>query len=76
MAPMNGCELATLLIEGMKIDVDILDSAARASDDGRLQWTGRPRKWELKNQGDRLSFTVEQGEWVARDQSGNIVEPE
>lgn len=62
-------------IEGKKMAVRYLDIATDVSDSGRLTWKGRPGQW-VKNKGDSLIFTVENGEWVARDHSGNIVEPE
>lgn len=61
---------------GLKTNVDIFDFAKDVTDSGCLDWKGRREQWVLRKQGERLSFTVEHGERVARDSAGNIVEPE
>ena len=59
-------------IEGMQMKFDILDFANSVCD-GKLEWKGRRGKWVLRTQGEQLQFSVEQGEWVARDVNGNVV---
>jgi hypothetical protein len=62
-------------IDDMQMKVDVLDFA-NSVHDGRLTWKGRPGRWTLKNKGDQVQLSVEQGEWVARDLNGNIVSME
>ena len=57
-------------------DITVLDTATQVSEDGVLSWRGRLDGWVLKNQGDTLIFTDENGKWVARDKSGRVVEAE
>jgi hypothetical protein len=57
-------------------DITALDTATTLDDDGTIRWKGRLDIWVLRNQGDQLTFQVENGEWVARDPDGNIVKPE
>jgi hypothetical protein len=57
-------------------DINGIDSATSLDDNGNIQWTGHPSAWVLRNQGDQLTFREENGDWVARDKDGNIVEPE
>ena len=56
-------------------DITVLDTATELGDDGSIRWRGRLDQWVLRNQGDQLTFTAENGKWVARDASANIVEP-
>ena len=57
-------------------DVKVLDTATELAENGDIRWKGRLDRWVLSKQGDMLTFTAENGEWVARDQQGNIVLPE
>ena len=43
---------------------------------GLIEWKGRTPQWTLQNRGDDLTFSVENGTWIARDAEGNPVEPE
>lgn len=56
-------------------DITVLDTATELGDDGSIRWRGRLDQWVLRNQGDQLTFTAENGKWVARDARGKIVEP-
>jgi hypothetical protein len=62
--------------DGASINVDTLDFAPGVRPDGRLDWKGRTEQWILAKQGDTLAFSFENGERIARDQDGNIVEPQ
>jgi hypothetical protein len=62
--------------DGTSINVDTLDFAPGVLADGRLDWKGRMEQWILAKDGDALKFTAENGERVARDLEGNIVEPQ
>jgi hypothetical protein len=55
-------------------DITVLDTAAELGADGTIRWRGRLEQWVL-SKGEQLTFTAENGEWVARDASGNVVEP-
>ncbi len=56
--------------------VEFIDSAGALGEDGRILWRGRPGQWVLRGEGATLTLTAENGRWVARDRSGEIVEPE
>ncbi|XVJ47482.1 hypothetical protein ACDZ94_00590 [Pseudomonas sp. UBT] len=43
-------------------------------EDEHIKWLGRPRQWTL-NSMETLSFTVENGAWVARTEDGTIINP-
>jgi hypothetical protein len=57
-------------------DITVLDTATELSADGRICWRGRLDQWTIREPFGQLTFTVENGQWVARDRSGRIVEPE
>lgn len=56
--------------------VTILDFADTFDDDGGIQWKGRHPHWVMRERGQVLNLTVENGRWVARNEKGQIVEPE
>lgn len=63
--------------DGASINVDTIDFAPGVRPDGRLDWKGRAEQWILAKQWDALTFTSdENGERIARDQDGNIVDPQ
>lgn len=55
--------------------VTILDFADTSGPDGKIQWKGRHPRWVMRQEGQVLQFTVENGRWVARNEQGEIVEP-
>ncbi len=62
------------VIDGMKIEFDILDFANSAGADGVLGWKGRPGQWVLPRMADTLQFRGDgQGEWVALNTNGEVV---
>jgi hypothetical protein len=63
-------------VRDFSYDITVLDTATELSSDGSIQWKGRLDQWVMRNPGEQLTFTAEDGVWVARDGSGNIVEPE
>lgn len=63
-------------VHDLKLDITVLDTAVAVGADGTIGWRGRVDHWVLRNQGDAVRMSVENGRWVARDQNGNIVEPE
>lgn len=70
-----GVELVHIdAVRGFKREVTVIDYATARSD-GSLDWTGRRPNWQLTENDQQLTFSVEQGIWVARDQDGNIVDP-
>jgi hypothetical protein len=57
-------------------DISWLDTAAKIADDGTIQWRGRLENWSIREPFGQLTFTAENGGWIARDAEGNVVEPE
>lgn len=56
--------------------VAILDFANTFGADGTIEWKGGKPQWQLKQKGEMLTFTVEDGQWLARNSSGEIVLPD
>jgi hypothetical protein len=56
--------------------VTILDFADAFDQDDKIQWKGRHPHWVMRQSGQTLYFTVENGRWVARDEQSKLVEPE
>ena len=56
--------------------VTILDFADTFAEDGGIQWKGRHPHWVMREKGQVLKLTVENGRWVARNEKGEIVQPE
>ena len=56
--------------------VTILDFADTFDQDGRIQWKGRRPHWVMREKGQVLHLAVENGRWVARNEKGEVVEPE
>jgi hypothetical protein len=56
--------------------VTILDFADTFDEDGGIQWKGRLPHWVMREKGQVLHFAVENRRWVARNEKGEIVEPE
>ena len=54
----------------------VLDTVDRVDSKGRLLWKGRGDRWVIKENYGQLMFTEDDGRWVARDEQGNVVEPE
>lgn len=59
-----------------KYDINRLDWANSISNDGEIEWKGRLPVWKLKENGEELKITVQDGKWVARDSNENILIPE
>lgn len=64
--------------EELKYTITVLDRANSFATDGTIQWQGSPGRWHLRREGEELFFSVENGEYVARDSDGRVVnrEPE
>lgn len=62
-------------IEGTKITFEHLDTATDLSQDGAIVWKGHPDRWTIRP-GDQVTLSDENGRWVARDASGEMVEPD
>jgi hypothetical protein len=56
--------------------VTILDFADTFDEDGGILWKGRHPNWVMREKGQVLHLAVEGGRWVARNERGEIVEPE
>jgi len=56
--------------------VTILDFADTFDEGGRIQWKGRHPHWVMREKGQILHLAVENGRWVARNEKGEVVDPE
>lgn len=63
-------------IEEHKYNFTVLDWTNSFTNNGEIEWKGRPPQWKLKNPGDTLILHSENSFWVARNECGEIVEPE
>jgi hypothetical protein len=61
-------------VRDFAFDITVLDMATQLGADGSICWKGRLDRWVLNEPGGQLSFTAENGEWVARDTNGKIVQ--
>jgi hypothetical protein len=61
-------------VKGSEYKIKVLDLATSFGKDGSIEWKGHPGKWYLKKKGDELILAVENGQWVARDKNGKVVE--
>ncbi|MEN6306374.1 MAG: hypothetical protein ABFD91_01355 [Anaerohalosphaeraceae bacterium] len=58
-----------------RYSITMLDFADSFTKDGKIEWKGRLPQWVL-HKDDQVTVAVENGKWVARNTSGEIVEPE
>lgn len=63
-------------VRDFAFDITTLDTATKLAADGSICWKGRLDQWVIREPFGELSFTAQNGEWIARDKSGKIVEPE
>jgi len=61
-------------VKDFEYKIKVLDLATSFGKDGKIEWKCHPGKWYLKKKGDELILSVENGQWVARDGDGKIVE--
>jgi len=61
-------------VRDFAFDFTVLDTATELGADGSICWRGRLDQWVISEPFGQLHFTAENGEWVARDKHGNIVE--
>lgn len=59
----------------LEYNIVVLDSANEFAGGGEILWKGPPKKWILDRKGAMLFFRVEKGKWVARNKTGDVVEP-
>lgn len=62
--------------DASRFKVTIMDFADTFGEDGGIQWKGRHPHWVMREMGQILNLTVENGRWVARNEKSEIVEPE
>ncbi len=62
-------------VQGMRVTFDVLNVANAISASGDLHWKGRLPQWQLTCQGAELTFTAENGQWIARRPDGTIEDP-
>ena len=63
-------------VRDFAFDITLLDTATQLGSDGCICWKGRLDQWVLNEPGAQLTLTAENGEWVARDIHGSIVQAE
>jgi hypothetical protein len=63
-------------VRDFAFDITWLDTATALQADGTICWKGRLDRWVIKEPYGQLNFTAEKGEWIARDKSGELVQPE
>ena len=55
---------------------DTIDEARFFGPDGAIGWLGHVGQWQLRNQGEQLTFESKPGGyWEARDEAGGVVNP-
>ena len=60
---------------GRVFKVDVTDTAAALGASGEIVWKGHFDRWSI-GPGGELIVTVEDGQYVAKDTAGNVVEPD
>ena len=54
--------------------ITVLDFANSVDDHGGIEWKGRRPRWQIEAIG-QITFVAENGRWIARDELGNILDP-
>lgn len=67
-------EISILKVENNIISVSYTDFSSDF-EGGNIHWSGSPKKWSLPS-GAKFTLTAEPDGWVARDEDGNIVNPD
>jgi hypothetical protein len=75
LKPVYAEYLEVTAVDGQQIRINILDEARHFGADGTIHWLGHLGQWTMP-QGGRLHFEVKDGYWVARDDAGQIVDPQ
>jgi hypothetical protein len=63
-------------VRDFAFDITILDTATQLGADGSICWKGRLDQWVINEPFGQLNLTAENGEWIARDKDGKVVESE
>lgn len=63
-------------VRDFAFDITWLDTATELEEDGTIRWKGRLDQWEIKEPHGQLTFTRQGGDWIARNQAGEVVQPE
>ena len=63
-------------VRDFAFDITWLDTATELAEDGAIQWKGRLDQWVIKEPYGQLTFTAQDGDWIARNRVGEIVQPE
>ncbi|MDP8269370.1 MAG: hypothetical protein P9L97_11650 [Candidatus Tenebribacter davisii] len=64
------------VINNDKFKIQIKDFANSFDLDGLIHWKGRLPQWVLREKGTRLVFTVENNQWIAKNEKGEVIESE
>ena len=62
-------------VQDNNYNITILDTATELAADGTIVWRGRLDQWVLRTRG-RFLVSVENGKYVVRNASGQIIDPE
>jgi len=52
-----------------------LDFANELTEQQNIMWKNPLRQWTLSRPGESATITLENGDWVARDAQGNVLDP-
>jgi hypothetical protein len=63
-------------IKEKEFSVNTIDFTNSFSQTEDINWKGRPEQWVLREKGTKATAIYENGEWVFRNQNGEIIEPE
>jgi hypothetical protein len=77
LQPVHAKFILVTSVQLPEVSYEDIDEARRFGDDGSIGWLGHKGQWKLENQGDELRFeAMSRSYWEARDERGNIVDPE
>lgn len=62
-------------VDGMKMNIDQVDSSTTWNEHGEISWSGRHLQWKLTRPGQEAIAKAEDGEWVLYDEEGNEILP-
>lgn len=63
-------------VRDFAFDITWLDTATELEEDGAIRWKGRLDQWVIREPYGQLTFTAQDGDWIARNRTGEIVQPE
>ena len=61
--------------QDQKYEIKTIDTATKIDRDKNIIWSARDFLWQLEKNCEELCFQVKNGEWIAKDASGQYVDP-